>query len=125
MLTFPDQVTVYDFATARALVVSNLSDLVVPPFSPAELGKCRRALLQLLESLVLSESCSGDRCFGAALHTEENERFNRLIGECWAMSGKWLPVEVIPAGDQREAVFRELLVDIRPDGGGDLNAFVS
>jgi hypothetical protein len=59
------------------------------------------------------------------VQTEENERLHKLIAECWAISGKWLPVEIIPAGDQKEAVFRELLVDGRTEGGGDLDAFVS
>jgi hypothetical protein len=48
-----------------------------------------------------------------------------LINDCYALSGKYLPVNIIPAGDQREEVFRDILVDMRTDGGGDLKAFIS
>jgi hypothetical protein len=57
--------------------------------------------------------------------TPENQRLNELIAACWAFSRKYLPVEIIPGGDARENVFRDILVDLRTDGGTDLKAFIA
>jgi hypothetical protein len=43
--------------------------------------------------------------------SEGNAKLHGLISECYAMSGRYLPVEVIPLGSAREAVFAEILVD--------------
>jgi hypothetical protein len=57
--------------------------------------------------------------------TPENQRLNELVAACQAFSRKYLPVEIIPGGDTRESVFREILVDLRTDGGADLKAFIA
>jgi hypothetical protein len=59
------------------------------------------------------------------IQTPENQKLNQLINDCYALSGKYLPVDIIPAGDPREEVFRDILVDMRTDEGGDLKAFIS
>jgi hypothetical protein len=43
--------------------------------------------------------------------TAENLKVNELIRECWALSGRYLPVEVIGQGSEREVIFRDILVD--------------
>jgi hypothetical protein len=58
------------------------------------------------------------------IQTPENQKLNQLINECYALSGKYLPVCLLPAGDAREEVFRDILVDMRTDGGGDLKTFI-
>jgi hypothetical protein len=58
--------------------------------------------------------------------TKENEALNGVIAECYAFSGKYLPVEVVPAESEREAaVFRDVLVDIADGGAGGLQGFIA
>jgi hypothetical protein len=59
------------------------------------------------------------------LDTRENVRLNEVITECYAMSGRYLPVEVIPPGDPREAIFGDILVDVSVASGGDLASFIT
>jgi protein transport protein SEC24 len=59
------------------------------------------------------------------LQTELNQRLNEIIAECYALSGRYLPVEVIPPGDERVVVFGELLADASLASGADLAGFLS
>ncbi|KAH0791221.1 Sec23/Sec24 trunk domain containing protein [Histomonas meleagridis] len=45
------------------------------------------------------------------LETKENQQLQQLLTECWELSGRYLPVEVIPQGNPKEAIFGEILVD--------------
>jgi hypothetical protein len=56
--------------------------------------------------------------------SEGNGKLHTLINECYAMSGRYLPVEVIQVGSARESVFADILVDVAKEGGGDLEAFL-
>jgi hypothetical protein len=58
------------------------------------------------------------------IETAENRRLNAVISKCYELSGAYLPTEIIPAESPREAVFRELLVDISTEGGTDLPGFL-
>jgi hypothetical protein len=58
------------------------------------------------------------------LETEESRRINEMIGDCYALSGRYLPVEVIPPGSQREAVFAQILVDGSVAAGTNMDAFL-
>jgi hypothetical protein len=51
------------------------------------------------------------------LETRENQRLNKIIEGCWALSGRYLTVTVMRQGDPREAVFAEVLVDDAIAGG--------
>jgi hypothetical protein len=57
--------------------------------------------------------------------TAENTKLNKLIDECCAWSRRYLPVEIIPPGSPREAIFAEVLVDASAESGSDLNVFLS
>jgi hypothetical protein len=57
--------------------------------------------------------------------SEESARLAALIAECYAMSGRYLPVEVVHVGSPREAVFRDILVDGAPGGGSTLQGFLT
>jgi hypothetical protein len=43
--------------------------------------------------------------------SEENRKLQQILGDCWNLTGKYVPVEVIPQESPREEVFREILVD--------------
>ena len=58
------------------------------------------------------------------LETAENRRLNELINECWKLSAHYLPVEVIPQGDQREEVFGEILRDEEVGEGPQLGTWI-
>ena len=45
------------------------------------------------------------------LETPESQRLQELINESMNISAKYLPVQIIPQGDQREIIFSEILVD--------------
>jgi hypothetical protein len=59
------------------------------------------------------------------LPTPENERLRQVVDDCYRLSGTYLPVEVIAAGGPREAVFKDLLVDMSTESGSDLASFLS
>jgi hypothetical protein len=59
------------------------------------------------------------------LETEESRRMNEMIGECYALSGRYLLVEVIPPRSQREAVFADILVDGSVAAGTNMSAFLA
>jgi hypothetical protein len=59
------------------------------------------------------------------IETEQNRRLNEVIAECYALSGKYLPVQIIPPGDPRMSVFRELLVDSSLASGSDFSGFLT
>jgi hypothetical protein len=46
-----------------------------------------------------------------SLGTQANTDLNAAIQECWALSGRYLPVTVIPQGDPREGIFKQILVE--------------
>jgi hypothetical protein len=54
------------------------------------------------------------------IETAANERLNGIIRGCWELSGRYLPVSVVPQGDPREAVFGDLLVDDAVASGRNL-----
>jgi hypothetical protein len=45
------------------------------------------------------------------IESEENQRLQQILGDCWSLIGKYVPVEVVPQESPREQVFREILVD--------------
>jgi len=45
------------------------------------------------------------------IESEENERLQEAMRQCWNLSRRDLPVEVIHQGDPRKMVFKEILVD--------------
>jgi protein transport protein SEC24 len=59
------------------------------------------------------------------IQTEMNQRMNEIVADCYALSGRYLPVEVIPPGDPRVSVLGELLVDSSLASGADLSGFLS
>jgi hypothetical protein len=59
------------------------------------------------------------------LPSEQNIRLNEVITESFALSGKYLPVEVIQPNSPREAIFESLLVDMSQSSGSDLAQFIS
>jgi hypothetical protein len=59
------------------------------------------------------------------LRTPQNQKLHQVITDCYQLSRTYLPVEVIPAGSQREDVFRDVLVDISTEPGSDLAHFLS
>jgi hypothetical protein len=48
------------------------------------------------------------------LDSKESEDLNARIGECWEISGRYLPVEIIAQGNPKEAEIASLLVDTQP-----------
>jgi hypothetical protein len=58
------------------------------------------------------------------LTTPQNERLRQVITDCYRLSGTYLPVEIIAAGSPREAVFKDLLVDMSTESGSDLPSFL-
>jgi drug/metabolite transporter superfamily protein YnfA len=45
------------------------------------------------------------------IETEASLRLNSIIRSCWELSGRYLPVLIVPQGDPRETVVGALLVD--------------
>ncbi|KAH0789179.1 Sec23/Sec24 trunk domain containing protein [Histomonas meleagridis] len=58
------------------------------------------------------------------LETNENKIINEKIAECYNLSGKYLPVEIIPPGSEKEALFAEFLVDCSKACGSDVGPFI-
>jgi hypothetical protein len=48
------------------------------------------------------------------LDSKESEDLNRRIEECWDISGKYLPVEILVQGNPKEVEIASLLVDTQP-----------
>lgn len=49
------------------------------------------------------------------IQSEENQKVQQLLNECWKLSGKYIPNEVIPQEDPREYVVSRFLVDSTPN----------
>jgi hypothetical protein len=49
--------------------------------------------------------------------TAVNADLNTMIEECWTISGRYLPVTIIPQGDPREDIFNQILVEDSTIGG--------
>jgi hypothetical protein len=45
------------------------------------------------------------------LTLEANMALNAAIQECWKISQRYLTVSIIPQGDPREVIFKEILVE--------------
>ena len=52
----------------------------------------------------------------AELDTDDSRYVHSKLQECWSLSGRYLPLEIIPQGSPRESVFGSLLVDTPPGG---------
>jgi protein transport protein SEC24 len=59
------------------------------------------------------------------IDTPLNQQLNKVIEECHALSGRYLDVEMIPPGSQRESVFPDILVDMSSVCGSDLKTFLT
>lgn len=57
------------------------------------------------------------------IQTPENQKIQLLLNECWKLSGKYIPNEVIPQEDPREYVISRFLVDSTPNN--DLKAWAN
>lgn len=59
--------------------------------------------------------------------TEMNEMLNNSINECYQISGRYLPSEIIPGGGQspREAIVANALYDDSTYSGGNLETFLA
>ena len=55
------------------------------------------------------------------LNTEENQKLQKLINDCWNLSGRFLQTEIIGQGSPRESVFSEILIDDSRACGATLN----
>ena len=54
-----------------------------------------------------------------------NAQIHYLIEDCWKLSGKYLPVEVIKQGDYKERLFEQLIVDSESNTISGLNKWLS
>ncbi|OHT07564.1 Sec23/Sec24 trunk domain containing protein [Tritrichomonas foetus] len=59
------------------------------------------------------------------IETPQSKQLHEIINGCYLLSGKYLPIEIIPPGSPRESVFSELLVDVIPVKGSNLAAFIA
>jgi hypothetical protein len=48
------------------------------------------------------------------IETKENKRIRERCQECWELSQRYLPIEVIGQGDQREMGIGPQIVDSQP-----------
>jgi hypothetical protein len=55
--------------------------------------------------------------FVPEIDSKENRGLHDVIEECWAISRRHLPVEIIRQGDARECIFRDILIDDAVGGG--------
>ncbi|KAK8899345.1 hypothetical protein M9Y10_001659 [Tritrichomonas musculus] len=56
-------------------------------------------------------------------NSEEYLKLQKLISNCYELSGKYLPVEVIGQGSPREAIFSEIIVDDSTVCGSNLTSW--
>lgn len=59
------------------------------------------------------------------IQTPQNAIIQNVINSCYILSGRYLPLEIIPPGSPREAIFSDILVDMIPVKGSNLTAFVA
>ncbi|KAK8893671.1 hypothetical protein M9Y10_022098 [Tritrichomonas musculus] len=59
------------------------------------------------------------------LQTPQSIIIQNVVNSCYMLSGRYLPVEIIPPGSPREAIFSDILVDMIPVKGSNLTAFIA
>jgi hypothetical protein len=58
------------------------------------------------------------------IETQENATLQNVILGCYQLSERYLPVEIIPPGSERESIIGELLVSMSTQSGTDLEGFI-
>ena len=59
------------------------------------------------------------------LQTPQSVVIQNVVNSCYVLSGRYLPVEIIPPGSPRESIFSDILVDMIPVKGSNLTAFIA